>query len=112
MNVSFEEIGHLSATFADAGVKTGQVCKLSDNGTVAPCAAGEKFCGVIEGVRGGWAGVQMKGFVEVSWSGSAIGTGYVNLSADGEGGVKKDAAGREILVVSVDAEAYTAVIDL
>lgn len=112
MNVSFEEIGHLSATFAAAGAVAGQVCKLSENGTVAACEAGEKFCGVIEGIRGGYAGVQMKGFVEVSWSGEGMNTGYVNLTADGSGGVKSDENGREYLVVSVDENGKTAVIDL
>jgi hypothetical protein len=37
--------------------------------------------------------------------------GYVNLCADGQGGVKTG-AGREYLVVSVDENAKTAVIKL
>ena len=110
MNVSFEEIGRMAVTFAQDGCQGGQVCKVSANGTVAPCAAGEKFCGIVEGVRGGYAAVQVAGFAEVAVSGS-ITLGYVNLCADGNGGVKAG-TGREYLVVSVDENAGTAIIKL
>lgn len=110
MNVSFEEIGRLAVTFADSGVAAGQVCKVSGNGTVAPCGDGEKFCGVVEGVRNGHAAVQVAGFVSVACSGS-VAVGYVNLCADGGGGVKIG-SGREYLVVSVDENAQTCVIKL
>lgn len=110
MNVSFEEIGRLAVTFGHEGCEAGQVCKVSADGTVAPCAAGEKFCGVVEGVRGDYAAVQVAGFAEVKVSGT-VGLGYVNLCADGQGGVKAG-TGREYLVVSVDDNAGTAVIKL
>jgi len=110
MNVSFEEIGRLAVTFADGGCAAGQVCKVSADGTVAPCAAGDKFCGVVEGIRGGHAAVQVAGFAEVAVSGT-VGLGYVNLCADGTGGVKAG-TGREYLVVSVNETAKTAVIKL
>ncbi len=108
MNVSFEEIGRLAVTFAQEGCESGQVCKVSANGTVAPCADGEKFCGIVEGVRGDHAAVQVAGFATVSVSGT-VNVGYVNLCADGAGGVKAG-VGREYLVVSADEK--TAVIKL
>ena len=110
MNVSFEEIGRLDVTFAQSGCEGGQVCKVSGDGTVAPCGAGEKFCGVVEGIRGGVAAVQVAGFVTVAVTGG-LNVGYVNLCADGQGGVKAG-AGREYLVVSVDENAATATIKL
>ena len=110
MNVSFEEIGRLAVTFGHEGCEGGQVCKVSASGAVAPCAAGEKFCGVVEGVRGDYAAVQVAGFAEVRISGS-VALGYVNLGADGSGGVKAG-AGREYLVVSVDENAGTAMMML
>ena len=110
MNVSFEEIGRLAVTFAQTGCEGGQVCKVSGNGAVAPCAEGEAFCGVVESVRGGFAAVQVAGFAGVAFSG-ALRVGYVNLCADGQGGVKAG-AGREYLVVSVDENTATAVIKL
>ena len=107
MNVSFEEIGRLSVTFAQENCAGGQVCKVSGNGTVAPCAAGDKFCGVAEHVRGNHAAVQVAGFAEAAVSGS-LSAGYVSLCADGKGGVKAG-SGREYLVVSVDENAHTAI---
>ena len=110
MNVSFEEIGRMAVTFAQEGCEAAQVCKVVGNGKVAACAAGDKFCGVVEGVRGSYAAVQVAGFVCVKLSG-AVNVGYVNLCADGTGGVKAG-EGREYLVVSVDENAQTAVIKL
>ena len=110
MNVSFEEIGRLSVTFMQSGCAGGQVCKVSGSGMVAPCAEGDRFCGVAEHVRGNHAAVQVAGFAQVHITG-AVGVGYVNLCADGIGGVKTG-AGREYLVVSVDENAKTAVIKL
>ena len=110
MNVSFEESGRLSVTFAQAGCQAAQVCKVSGNGKVAPCAEGEKLCGIVEHVRGGHAAVQVAGFAEVKYTGT-ISLGYVNLCADGQGGVKAG-SGREYLVVSVDENAGTAMIML
>ena len=110
MNVSFEEIGRLAVTFGHEGCQAGQVCKVSANGTVAPCAAGDKLCGIVEGVRGDYAAVQVAGFAEVAYSGS-VALGHVSLCADGSGGVKAG-AGREYLVVSVDENAGTAIIML
>ena len=110
MNVSFEEIGRLAVTFGHEGCVAGQVCKVSGNGTVAPCAAGDKLCGIVEGVRGDYAAVQVAGFAEVRFSGT-VALGHVSLCADGQGGVKAG-TGREYLVVSVDENAGTAVIML
>ena len=110
MNVSFEDIGRISVTFGQEGCEGGMVCKVSGNGKVAPCAAGEKFCGIAQHIRGDYAAVQVAGFAEVKTSGT-MSTGYVNLCADGAGGVKTG-TGREYLVVSVDENAKTAVIKL
>lgn len=110
MNVSFEEIGRLSVTFGQEGCQGGQVCKVGGNGMVVACADGDKFCGIAEHVRGNHAAVRVAGFAEVGITG-AVSLGYVNLCADGNGGVKAG-AGREYLVVSVDEHAKTAVIKL
>ena len=110
MNVSFEDIGRLSVTFGQEGCEGGQVCKVGGNGKVVACADGDKFCGVVEHVRGKHAAVQVAGFATIAVSGS-VGVGYVSLCADGQGGVKAG-QGREYLVVSVDENAGTAVIML
>ena len=110
MNVSFEEIGRLAVTFAQEGCGSGQVCKVDGSGKVAACAENDKFCGIVESVRGDYAAVQVAGFAIVKFSGS-LSVGYVNLCADGSGGVKAG-SGREYLVVSVDEAAAAAVIKL
>ena len=53
MKVAFDQIGHISATFAADSGEAGQVCKMAGNGKVAPCGAGEEFIGVMEGIRKG-----------------------------------------------------------
>ena len=112
MNVSFEEIGHISATFATDSAQVGTLCKMAENGKVAPCEAGNAFCGKVESVRKGFAGVQLHGFAEVAFTGSAPKVGYQILVADGNGGVKVHTAGESYLVVSVDDSTKTAIIEL
>lgn len=107
--VSFEGIGHVCATFFAAdGVKAGAVVKLSDDATVAPCAAGQRFCGVaVTDAKDGCAGVQVGGFAEVACADTAVTEGYVSLTANGSGGVKKagtNDAGAEYLVVAADGD--------
>ena len=112
MNVSFEEIGHLSATFPVAECEVGQVCKINAEGKAAPCGAGEKICGFVEGIRGGYAGVQLHGFAKIGYSGSAPVCGFANLTADGNGGIAVNESGKSYLVVKVDTVEKTAVIEL
>ena len=107
---SFEDIGAVAATFQVSGeVKGGQVVKVSASRTVAPCTAGDKFCGVALEPRAGGAAVQAKGFVTVTCTGTLT-PGWALLAADGKGGVQAAAAGSddadpvgvEVLVVSAD----------
>lgn len=112
MNVSFEEIGHISATFATDSARVGVLCKMTANGKVAPCEDGNAFCGKVESVRKGFAGVQLHGFAEVSYTGTAPAVGYQILVADVNGGVKTHTSGKSYLVVSVDQSAKTAIIEL
>lgn len=92
---SFEGIGQWAATFACSGVQAGQTVKISGGGSVASCAAGEDFCGVVLAVGrdGGACSVALGGLVTVPYSGTAPALGWSALAADGKGGVK--AAGGE-----------------
>lgn len=113
--VSFEEIGAVVATFqAQEGVKAGQVVKITGNGQVGPCGAGESFCGVALSCEDGYAGVQVSGFAAVAVSGAAA-LGWTELTADGAGGVKTAAqgdAGSKVLVVEMDQAGERAVVCL
>ena len=110
--ISFEDIGGLMATFyAQEGVENGQVVKVTGNGTVGPCAAGDAFCGVAGMPRNGAVGVQVGGFMKVA-AAQTLSVGKVSLVADGKGGVKAGENGVNALVVDVDTVGKTAVIYL
>ena len=108
--VSFEGIGEVAATFlCGDGVEAGDVVKVTANGTVGACAAGEKFAGVALTVDGGHSAVQVEGLAKVKLGEShGVSVGWNHLLADGSGGVKKDSAqtptGREHLVIAVDSD--------
>lgn len=104
MNVSFNGIGDKLVTFLNSGAEKGDVVKVSAAGTVAACADGDAFDGVAAFVDGGYAGVHLRGFVTVGYSGSAApAAGHTKLAADGDGGVKvASSGGTDYLVVNVD----------
>ena len=105
--VSFEGIGQVLATFeAEEGVREGQVVKVSGPGRAAPCADGEPVAGVAAAVRDGCVSVQLSGCAAVQASG--VEPGWVKLSTDGKGGMKRDdTAGRAYLVVDQDSAGGT-----
>ena len=109
--ISFDDIGAVVATCqVEEGVIGGQVVKLTAASQVAPCAAGDSFCGVAMEPRAGLAGVQFKGFMTVAATGGLT-PGWATLAADGSGGVKTAAQGVTALVVGVNSDG-TAVICL
>lgn len=111
MKVSYEGIGQWAATFACSGVSEGQVVKVSGNGTVSACAAGDSFCGTVLAVSrdGSACTVVLGGMVTAVYSGdTAPAAGWVKLTADGSGGVTVPASGgQSYLAVDVDSTAKT-----
>ena len=113
MKLSYEGIGQWAATFACDDLAEGELVKVSANGTVAACAAGDDLCGMVLYVgRGGDAcAVALGGMVTAGYTvpaeGAAPALGWSGLSADGEGGVQADADGSTYLVVDVDTTAKT-----
>lgn len=107
--IAFNEVGTRIVSFlADSGLQTGEVCKLTANGTVGSCDEDDSFIGVVSSIRAGVAGVVMAGYVELPYSGaSAPSLGEEILAADGEGGVAAAEAGKTCLVVTVDTTAKT-----
>ncbi len=107
MSVSFGGFNENTATFkATEEIAKGKAVKMSESGTVAPCADGDIFCGIANECSGGYASVQLSGAVTAKFSGSAPEVGYENLVC-GSDGVKADGSGREYLVVAVDETAST-----
>ena len=106
MKVSFGGYGESIATFEAAdGVQAGAPVKITANGTVGPCAEGDRFCGVAVSVRDGIAAVQLSGYVVLPYSGAGLAVGYQKAVAGADGKIKADAAGGEILVVDMDTTA-------
>lgn len=115
VNISFEEIGGVVATFyADWDVQRGHVVGLSGQKKVGVMAEGQAVCGVaLEVSQDGMACVQVRGFATLEYSGEGVAPGWVALVSDGSGGVRKAGAGeagQERLVVETDPAAMTAVV--
>ena len=102
MDVSFNGIGEKLVTFVCDNAKKGEVVKVSGEGSVAPCDAGDPFDGVAMLADDGFAGVLLRGFADVPYSGSDPAVGHNSFSADGFGGVKAGGEGRDFLTVAVD----------
>ena len=104
MNVNFNGYGENVLTFiADSGLtEAGVPVKISDDGTVAKCSANDVFCGVCVGVRGGYAAVQLAGYVRMPAT-ARIAVGYKKLAAGSNDTVAVNSSGRELLVVDSTA---------
>ncbi len=107
MKISLNGCGENVATFeADFSVTAGMPVKMTGNGIVGACAAKDKFCGVAVSVRGGFAAVQLGGYVQVPYSGATVpSVGFQTLNGAGDGKVQVEATGRSILVTDVDTTA-------
>jgi hypothetical protein len=104
MNVSYEGVGYLAATFPAGSCVAGQVCKLGVLGMCEKCNEGDAFCGVVDAVENLRAAVQIEGFAQVSYTGTAPTRGYAKLSSNGKGGVKVDSNGKEYLVAAINTD--------
>lgn len=109
MEISLNGYNESIATFeAEEGTAAGMPVKLTGNGMVGPCAEGDDFCGVARSVRGGYAAVQLAGYVRLPLAGDAPQAGFRTLCAAAGGGVKTAASGgRSLLVTDADETAGT-----
>ncbi len=111
MIFKFDDIGQVCASFyCDDGVNAGDPCSIVRNRTINTTREDEAFIGKVLSVRNNVASVAVGGFVTLSFTGSAPGTGYANLSGNGNGGIMVCNDGKTYLVVSVDAVNKTATI--
>lgn len=105
MSVAFYGTQETVLSFeAGDSVTAGWPVVISDNNQVADAEDGGIPAGVALHARNGIAAVQVKGYAELPYTGTAPGLGWSALAADGLGGVKTDPASRACLVVSVDAD--------
>ena len=101
--ISYKGFNEKHLTFKASGSLTaGMAVKVSANGTVAKCADGDAFCGVVTSVRGDIAVVQVSGYVRMPYSGTtAPALGVTTLAADANGGVKS-AKGVNVKILELD----------
>lgn len=101
MSVSFNGFNKNTATFIAAEEITGGTpVKMSGNGEVSVCAAGEEFIGIAIDCDGKYVSVQLSGAVTATYTGATPECGFADLAA-ADGGVQSG-SGREYLVLSVD----------
>jgi len=112
MKVSFEGMGELVATFYNGDESAqiqGKPVAMSGSGEVEGCGEGERFMGIAVSATAEAAAVQLGGYVRCTYSGTAPSVGYVQLVADGSGGVAvdEDEKGSILLVLDVDTAEKT-----
>ena len=90
-------------TFAVSGdLTSNNPVKLSESEVVSMAGKNDVFCGVATTVRNGAASVQMGGYIELPFSGTAPAVGKNCLVADGNGGVSVSENGTDALIIKVD----------
>ena len=116
MSVCFDGIGEMVATFhvAEGGeVLVGDAVTLTDGATVGMGASGNVLCGIVTCVdEDGCAAVQVGGFAQAGYTGTAPTVGMNALCVDGKGGILVKSGGMNCLVVSVDTHDKTCIVKL
>lgn len=111
MSVAFNGIDSLVVTFqAEDTAAAGVPAAMSGNDTVGKAAAGTAPVGIVLGKRKDYAAVQLRGYVQAAYTGTAPALGFASLVADGSGGLRAAGTGeigRNCLVVSVDTTGKT-----
>lgn len=106
MSVAFNGIENQVVTFQTGSTAAGNPVVMSANNTVKNAAGGAAPVGILLSKRSGHGAVQIRGYVQVSYSGSAApGLGWNSLVADGSGGMRLAASGetgRNCLVVNLN----------
>ena len=101
MEISFAGYQENVLTFEYAGtLAAGDLVKMSASGKVAKVSANDGFIGKCIGVKGGYAAVQLDGYVEAAKSGT-VNVGYNKLVAASTG-VKAAESGIDRLVIYSD----------
>ena len=108
MAISFDKIGDVCATFYGDAQK-GDIVTISSSNTVSKAAAGNSIAGVCVDNTNGKCTVMVKGFVTLTYSGTAIPVGRQTIVSAGDNAVKTADTGMSVLVVSADTTTKTIV---
>ena len=107
MSVAFEGMETVVLTFLSGSTTVGFLGAMSGNNTVKNAGAGVAPVGVILNKRNGHVAVQVRGYTELKYSGTAPGLGWNNLVSDGSGGLRLAATGetgKACLVVNLNTD--------
>lgn len=105
MSIAFHGIENTVVTFRTEQVTAGYPAAVSANGAVADAADGAAPAGIALNQRGSFAAVQIRGFAQTTYSGTAPSLGWNSLVADGGGGLRvagSGETGKSCLVVEVN----------
>jgi len=106
MSVAFNGIDNQVVTFQAETGEAGNTMSMEDNNRVTKAPSGAAPVGVLLNKRCGHGAVQIRGYVQVSYSGSAAPSlGWNQLVANGNGGMRLAASGengRSCLVVNLN----------
>lgn len=104
MSVAFNGTETMVLTFKVGTAATGGLVGMSDNNTVETAANGSAPVGIILNQRNGHAAVQVRGYAELGYSGSAApALGFQTFVADGTGKLRLASTGetgKQCLVVN------------
>lgn len=101
MNIKFSGFNENALTFEYTGtLNPGDLVKMSASAKVAKASVNDSFIGVCLNTRGGYASVQVAGYVEIKKSGS-VAVGYNKLVAASDA-VKTAETGIDRLVIYAD----------
>ncbi len=106
MNKYFNGFGYQSVTLPCASeVKKGDLVFLDTASSVIPGISDNDFLGVCEEVRGDYASIAFKGYVELAYTGEEPTTGHIGFMCSSANTVKVNSeAGRKFTVVYVDTK--------
>lgn len=105
MSTAFHGIDELVVTFAAGTVTAGYPAAMSGNKTVRNAGNGVAPVGITLNKRSGFGAVQIRGYAEVTYSGTAPSLGWNTMVADGSGGLRvanDGEKGRSCLVVDLN----------
>lgn len=112
MELSVNGIGAVVVTMKTTDAALGDLVMMDGHFQVKKATAEAEPIGICVSRNGDYAGIQVKGGVEVTCTDETLTPGYQMLKATSENGIAKGTAGALHLVVSVDTGAKTAFVVL
>ncbi len=108
MSISFKGFNEQVITFKVQGeVEPGTLVKMCESETVESCASGDEFIGIAVNVHGGIAAVQVGGYIDLPYSGTAPSLGSTSISAANAAQIK-NGGDMTVKVISLDEANSTA----